>query len=569
VEIDSLVGSREACTFHASIHFHTLLVSVMQTILRLISVLTILSVSVGCSRHVIRPAQLHPAPDISSGQRTVLVIADNQERQLTGAPLASMSPISERVVTSVALRSPLANVGGMLLMQEVIGFGRRHGADLVLHLGDAADISCPDEFLSTMDALESAAPGAWFIAPGNHDGLLAGTFARYQPSLAQVNAPKAPIHTTAPNEPMPVGRSWLHACLSPGNIGDRERADVLTKGDVVELYMRRIGERAGAASRSLGIEELRISGASVRCRIEEMTIERDRYRAIARICPRTDTGNATTWVGPYASYVVQRLEVAGVPFLLLDTSLYDNPSVHNVGLTGSIGADQRRRAEALLSGVERHQVVFAGHHPVQDLTRPDRSWLAENAARYMSGHVHRSASLIDHRIGSYRLTELNIGSTLDHPAQGVLARVSRPATSFRVVGADVDHTGWAGFLEPCEARRSEWQLPDAVYTGYTQGHYPRHLLESLRAAAARAPGTPLTVPAGTQSEDWGRLDALLSDIRTSEGEARTYWSCQAYFASEATATEISLLDRISRRLGRGFKSGAEAVGYWFSFASPE
>lgn len=61
----------------------------------------------------------------NGAKRKILFIADNQEHMLTGRALKSMSPFNEKWVTSVALRSPLANIGGKLLMAEAVQFGRK------------------------------------------------------------------------------------------------------------------------------------------------------------------------------------------------------------------------------------------------------------------------------------------------------------------------------------------------------------------------------------------------------------------------------------------------------------
>ncbi len=87
----------------------------------------------------------------TENDKKILLIADNQEHLLTGTPLRSMSPITGKWVTSVALRSPLANVGSRHLLGEILEFGRREGAGLVIHLGDTSDISCPNELASVFD----------------------------------------------------------------------------------------------------------------------------------------------------------------------------------------------------------------------------------------------------------------------------------------------------------------------------------------------------------------------------------------------------------------------------------
>lgn len=526
-------------------------------------------------------AQIHQVSDTEPAGRTMLLIADNQEHNLTGVPLRSLSPLTERYVTSVAMRSPLANVGGRLLMQEFIRFGRQQGAEIVLHLGDLANISCPDEFDRTLSALDAEMPHAWFIVPGNHDGFLAGNFSGYQPSLCFDVGSHCSPYTEAPNEPMPAERGWLNACLSPANLRDRGRANILTKEDAIKRYMNWLRRRPHAVHSLLGTERVTIENTVVTCDLEKIEIPSDQYSysAIARVCPRTRVGTGTTWVGPYASYMVQRLDFASTRFLLLDTSVYENPTLRNVALRGSLSAgrwqhpscsDQLQRAEQLFQAPRTQEIVnevAVGHHPLQDFNRRDRSWISQHTSRYISAHTHHSTTWLNHEISTRRVnrrvTELNIGSTLDYPPQAVVVKLNRSAFYFRVAGAD---TNWAEFKERCESREN-WRLTPQIYEDYRSGSYVSHLIRALRSAADApgAPGLARNVPTGRVSSDWAELERLLNDIRAADGDAGLFWACQAYYASEATQRERGHIDRIMSMLGRGFKPGRRATDGWFRF----
>lgn len=115
---------------------------------------------------------------------------------------------------------------------------------MVLHLGDATDISCPDELDSVFNVLDKEAEGMWFFTPGNHDGLLAGNFANYQPDLDFDIKKSSAYSDMYEGKPIngfnkKIERAWLNACLSPTNLGDPKRANVLTKGDAIQLYINR------------------------------------------------------------------------------------------------------------------------------------------------------------------------------------------------------------------------------------------------------------------------------------------------------------------------------------------
>lgn len=525
-------------------------------------------------------AQSDGSGNENTKEQKLLIISDNQEHLLTGGKLKSMSSLADKWIASVAVRSPLANVGGRLLMAEALQFGRQEGAELVLHLGDAADISCPDELTSTFDVLDKEAPNMWFMAPGNHDGLLAGNFSKYQPSLNyDLN-----LHPNIYEKPPIKGAkgkstSWIGGCLSPTGFQKNPRqGDILTRGDAIQLYIDRIKTRPGAVVKksedvSITIDRGRKPGINVPCKLEEIDIESSGYTAIARICRRTPVSpKKTKWVGPYASFIIQKLKVGEHTVVLADTSNYLNPSLKNVALGGEISSNQRTLIENSFNSIPRENLIIAGHHPLDALTKDNQEWIIKKAARYISGHVHRSTQLIDHKNNNLQTQELNIGSILDYPSQAVIAKINRSSLLFRVSGADVSKTQWAGFLSQCTGNEKEWKLEDQrIYTNYRKDSYVKHLLEALREAAKRhdekIPDSRLSlkIPAGDQPGDWLLLDEALQSIRTTEGASRSFWACQAFYASEATKKELTPPEKIVKKFSFIAKKGRDATGEWLPF----
>jgi hypothetical protein len=497
----------------------------------------------------------------------VLIIADNQEHLLTGVTLRANSSRTDRIITSVARRSPLANVGGRLLFREALKFGIGEGAELVLHLGDAADISCPDELYSVFEALEGEAKDIWFWTPGNHDGIRVGNYVKDQPShLFDIKKhpdpdnPKATIYTNPPVKKFTKAPgNWLNACLSPTNSKDAARADILTKEDAINLYVKELESRPDAKPPEL-LEPHTINfkktEVPVECKVKRITIESQGYTAIARLCPRTSVTKRiapnTKWVGPYRSFIVQRLDIGKTRIIMLDTSDYENPYLPRVAFKGDLSEDQIDAAEELLEGgkFDRKNVIIMGHHPLA-VIRSYRQWIIDKAGRYISAHTHYSASKINHPLKNPKTVELNVGSTLDYPPQAIIANIGPDAMSFRVAGAK---TAWPGFLVPCEKNRTAWMKPlsnSKIYTDYRSDLYVKHLLESLEAAAKIAPsGLTLKIPKGIETGDWLLLDEALQTINAAKGDARIFWACQAYYASEATKDEKSWWERIPK-----FKSG--------------
>lgn len=526
-------------------------------------------------------------------RKPVLIVSDNQEHLLTGAPLRAMGTWMDRLVSSVAVRSPLANVGGRLLFREALRFGRARGAELVLHMGDAADISCPDELTAVFEALEAETPGVWFMAPGNHDGLLAGNFAGYQPRFDYKVKELPSFYESRPGEGYGEYRhQWLYACMSPSpeNYKNECRGNVLTRGDFIQHYLGRLRRRAGARSRLEPMNVVLEPGGgrklTVTCTVEELEIKSLNYSAIARVCPRVevDEGSGGNWVGPYSSFIVQKIDVGGTPVVMVDTSdYYKATALTKVLFKGELTDCQKVAADLLIEreGAGREDLIIAGHHRLHDLNGADRRWVAERAGRYLSGHAHYSASLFEHDVGDWKTRELNVGSTLDHPAQAVIAHIGPRTAYFRVAGGEEKTKGWGGektkdrgddYLQKCmeEDDEDRWNLGADFYKSYRRHAYVRHLLTALRVAAARhdeklASSSPAPkIPTGEEAGDWLALDKALRDINNSEGESRAFWACQAYYASKATGREKSLWEK----LGIGVKKGSDATGGWVKFETP-
>lgn len=480
----------------------------------------------------------------------VLLIADNQEHGLTGGPLKSMGNLAEIRITPVAQRSPLANVGGRFLFRRALAAAREGGATLVLHLGDAADISCPDEFARALDALDgSGLP--WFMAPGNHDGFLAGNFANYQPSTKQDLAADAAKYFASTNPGSAAGEpQWVRACWSP-TASDSASLNILTKGDAIARYTERLRARPGVnvAERT---ESVRIEGVSVTCDVLELSSGDFNYVALARICRRTPVPGRDTFVGPWASYITQKLEVDGYTVLLLDTSAYENPALRNVALSGALSEAQRKTAERFLEATPPEKRLVMGHHPFNELTRGDRKWLAERTTRYVSAHSHIATNIRD--VGG-DVRELNIGSVLDWPPQYATLV---PADEKLVVHTSGAETTALGFLATCVDRRSAWALDPEKYRAYrgSKTTYPVEITRAIRAAASRLPGPPVLVVGSGVESDWKSYAALLGVIDESPAAQAEFWACQAFYASEATQDETAIGSGIvTSKTGTAVKDG--------------
>lgn len=498
----------------------------------------------------------------------ILLVADNQEHHLVGGDtLKSVSSFVDRLpLTGTSLRHPFANIGGRFLLEDAIKSGKENGAELILHLGDASDISCKAELIDTLDVLESSGL-PWFFTPGNHDGFLSGNFSKYQPTIWQPCVYQNEIaniardyYKEAPSEQKGIDDedAWRYACLSlPDPVGDPlgERSDILTKGDAIEYYIKILKNRSYIAQIPYDetkpaevevIEEVEFNvdkkedPVRVPCRKIRLKSNSGNYEVIARICPRHLVPGKTTFVGPWASYIVQRLTVGNQNFLLIDTSAYQNPKSVRSARFGSL-YDETIDAKSLIKGISRQNLIIIGHHPFNKIFDEDRKWILNHADRYISAHTHNATNLgyYDYKDLNLKITELNVGSTLDYPPQAALLAVSdsKPIS----VLAFGECTNLLGFVDSCpNARRlnncidkskREWRKQANTYN--RRKIYTLTVLTKIEEGLQNQPSGRggNTVPDGNAPGDWAKLDDLLKTIR-SDPNTRNYWKCKALETSE-------------------------------------
>lgn len=514
----------------------------------------------------LRTVPSYPARATRVPEARVLFIADNQEHNMLGGPTKSQSRMSEARISSVAMRSPLANVGGRQLMRAAVEFGIREGASVVIHVGDITDVSCPGEMADAFDALDQSAPGVWFTTLGNHDGFLAGNI-----TVFKAGGVDDRLYKRAPNEGVGhIARTWRNACRLPSMGSDMRKADILTKRDAITAYIARLQTRPGAQLDSTGVETITLRAGRIVCVLKQLTIPAQRYTAAIRLCPaeRVPAGDGPI-AGPWASYMVQSVDVGSTRILLLDTSKYLDPDVFNLMMKGEVGLDQQKRAQPWLAGRNRARVIMVGHHPLSVIKdKADYEWVLSHASRYVSAHVHAATSLYEHSSDTLRTRELNIASLVDFPSQAVLAEIAEnSAVAFRTAGLNPAGSPWPGYAAPCEDARTSWRLENpALYTEYTAGHYVRRLLDAMRAASVVAPPEArIRVPSGSSPSDWLELEESLRAVNRLGGDAAMFWACQSYYASEATRNEKATGERFMELIGRSTKPGARVSGEWFVF----
>lgn len=244
--------------------------------------------------------QARPYPEETTAstdeENRFLVMADNQAHAFHGKPFWLRSGFMEHQSEST-IRPPQLDVWGQETLEMALDADENA---VVVHLGDAMDISCFSEFEDFKARMSNPTDREWFVAPGNHDGYFFGN-----------------ISATASDEP--EIRGWLK--------DDWERACAdsrpMRKDDFLRAYLEVLGTRyQGLAAemrrtRPIDPRQAQWSGewqADWRCARED--------------CPALLT--VSWFIDPkdnHKSYLVQRvrLDKSGFSAIVLDTSQYDRP----------------------------------------------------------------------------------------------------------------------------------------------------------------------------------------------------------------------------------------------------
>lgn len=115
-------------------------------------------------------------PVIKTTQRSIpiLLIADNQTHDIFGGPAFAYRNKFADEIANCSIRPPhldLFNYNSIIL-EEVLKKGRGNDR-VILHLGDAANLSTTNEFFQFLKKMNQE-ENNWFMAPGNHDGFYFG-----------------------------------------------------------------------------------------------------------------------------------------------------------------------------------------------------------------------------------------------------------------------------------------------------------------------------------------------------------------------------------------------------------
>lgn len=419
------------------------------------------------------------------------MLADPQLHNFLGGRLKSMSRLAAVLLTRVARRPAVLNVLGQLVLEAFVDQLARRLADspapLMLVLGDAANISCTNEFDRFTQAMVSSNEKhpAWLAVHGNHDSFMMGNISSYQrvtewgkPEEAKGVlwqesrwSPKTAA-TYAYEADDPKSRtSWAQACASPGLDSAPMTKAMWLRRYLIALEQQDVrlkrGEEALSAKPDTNddtpfngarcappfrFEGTAAEGSILAARNFWLTGEwRPRDRVLVpgyaedwdERCPNGQPSYDDADTHEWGAFVVQSVDLGeDTTGILVDTSIREQRVDSNdlsefPGLHGGLG-------ELQLAEIERHRcrarergrkVVFVGHHPWKDLPEDERKSLsAGETILYLSGHTHLESSLVIHGEPNAGFPELNIGSVMDWPMEAALLSVTSRRVLWKLVG---------------------------------------------------------------------------------------------------------------------------------------
>ena len=346
-----------------------------------------------CKRDIVKPSfrAMSSAPPGTVWFGPVTLVADNQQFHIGNEPFLFRSGATDRNVSSSAARVPQQDLFG----NSLLGLAATDSRAMIVHLGDAMDLSCAAEWDAFKHTLDTSGRPSWFWAPGNHDGYFFGNF---------------------------IGPSWTWRAACGPSSSPMSKDQILAKYIAhLQTYSNNTLDPArGSFSCAAGASCGGLRGAA--WHIESG----DRF---------------------YRSFVVQELavpapagvvlppgsNVSGVSLMLIDTSTYERPPRiapsepmfrYAAGESGHLGPAQLAIIERWLDVATKQgrRVILAGHHPFNDIDESDRTRLQElmdtyHVATYVSAHTHWGTYYGHAGASTYSWLEPNLGSILDYDAE--------------------------------------------------------------------------------------------------------------------------------------------------------
>lgn len=350
----------------------------------------------GCSTGNFREIEGKPDPAVDAAPALTApigLVADTQFHESRGVPSRYFGLGGDEFV-DVTIRTGQQVIGAGDVLAAALNL--TSALPLVIHAGDAIDVSCQTEWIRFKQIMTSSPRGipsatSWLFTPGNHDGFLTGNIF-----------------------PTSSGLYWDGYWTNLCNAGQLMKSTTATqftfmaKHMLVRDYITLLGGAFGDDWRAQGCD------------------------TAGRLCWAAFAPEAAPWT----SYLIQLVKLPEAPdsaipiyALLLDSSDYESRPYLNsfvAGTEGSLSAAQLSAASSLLKSVpSTAKYFFIAHHPANDWH--GEKWSSERlnawsnllkdsrSLRFLvSSHTHKG-SLRENTSTLGTFVELNTGSLADAP----------------------------------------------------------------------------------------------------------------------------------------------------------
>jgi len=332
--------------------------------------------------------------------KSLVFLGDNQTHYLMGKSFKLQSAQIDRV-SAAAIRPPVLNLFSRPLVEWSLRHVVKDVGGAVIHLGDALDISCKQEFHEFQQIVNTTlAKKKWALAPGNHDGFFFGNF--------------------DDNGLVP---GWDKACDAAARPepAAANRSGRMDKSEFIRAYLKLLQQ-----THSPRVLPCLTNGPR-----DEATCAGFYRRVFWNIEKRMRR-----------SYIVQELNVGidePTSLVLLDTAAYDKglllPTLSKLipfaGARGEIIKEQFKLVQRWIRSAPKRRFLLAGHHNFEQLTRDSKKRLTKLLREpnvyqaFVSAHSHNGRFDVRENGRHGDWLELNVGSLLDWPQEWLELEIGR------------------------------------------------------------------------------------------------------------------------------------------------
>lgn len=430
------------------------------------------------------PPRREVSPPSPPSTQTFWLLADTQLHNVAGESTRSRSSTIDRVA-KVAIRPPTLDLWAEVILASILDKIQAAGEQPVFFLGDAANISCINEYERFLGVMQRV---PWFGVLGNHDGFYMGNLTYLPDRPGSPTRPNAWSgacqHGVESNHELRKRMSALESAFlqhETATVGTHAQQGTLSKTTAAWMYLNHLKERGVIDEDPLDAATWKMENgmlvfrATGKYKLGGAEHSVDIVSAIPG-CPRT----------AWKAYMLQAVTLPdSTRVLMVDTSDFLNlptgaravfqgrcgksPNNNSApGRCGEIGEHQALQIESMRKSWGKNARFFVlGHHPWQDL-RYDATSRLDSLRRqpgfitYISGHTHFAAATVAPVNEEH--WELNVASTTDSPREYVqvgfrfVTATTKPEVELDVTRHTVRWTANDGALAVCAAGDREKEL---------------------------------------------------------------------------------------------------------------